>query len=76
MITQTNNEDNTLMHGIALIQCVPVISIDLWEHAYLMSYSDREAYIERVLAHLDWGKISANFESHVLQGKVAPILPE
>ena len=64
------------MHGIALIQCVPVIGIDLWEHAYLMSYSDRESYIERVLAHLDWGKISSNFESHVLHGKVAPILPE
>ena len=59
VITQTNNEDNPLMHGVALVQCTPVIAIDLWEHAYLMTYSaDKEAYLERFLGHLDWAKIS------------------
>lgn len=34
IITQTNNEDNPLMHGVAEPQCTPIFGIDLWEHAY------------------------------------------
>ena len=35
LITQTNNEDNPLMHGVVDVQCVPILGLDLWEHAYL-----------------------------------------
>ncbi len=76
VVTQTNNEDNTLMHGIALIQCTPVIGVDLWEHAYMLSTVSKGEYFERFWAHLDWPWLSHHFESHNLKGKVAPILPE
>jgi Fe-Mn family superoxide dismutase len=65
VITQTNNEDNTLMHGIALVQCIPIIGIDLWEHAYIFT-GDKESYFEQFWAHLDWGKISHHFATHNL----------
>ena len=34
IIAQTNNEDNTLMHGVSDCPCVPILGLDLWEHAY------------------------------------------
>ncbi|TNV82978.1 hypothetical protein FGO68_gene16325 [Halteria grandinella] len=78
VITQTNNEDNTLMHGIALVQCVPIIGIDLWEHAYFSQFGgDKNAYLERFWAHVNWGKVSHRFEATILPtGKPAPIHPE
>ena len=64
------------MHGIALIQCTPVIGLDLWEHAYLTPQyeGDKGAYVDRFWTHLNWGKVSHFFESHNLAGKVAPLL--
>ena len=63
MITQTNNEDNPLMHGVVEHNCVPVIGIDLWEHAYLVDYlGDKEAYCDNFLASVDWAIVSQNFE--------------
>lgn len=77
VVTQTNNEDNTLMGGIALVQCTPVIGIDLWEHAYFtpLFQGDKAAYLEAFWAHLNWERISKTFESHVLKGQVGPIHP-
>ena len=63
VITQTNNEDNPLMHGVAEPQCTPVFGIDLWEHAYFAQYEgDRAAYCEWFLQALDWERISAHYE--------------
>ena len=74
LITQTNNEDNPLMHGVVDAQCIPVIGIDLWEHAYLTDYlGDKGAYCDNFLASVDWAIVSQNFEQFNLQGKPAPI---
>lgn len=46
LITQTNNEDNPLMHGVVDVQCVPIIGLCLWEHAYLVDYEgDKDSYM-------------------------------
>ena len=77
VVTQTNNEDNTLMHGIAPVQCLPVLGVDLWEHAYLATLhyeGSKEAYLEAFWRHVDWARLSAHFESHNLLGQVAPLL--
>lgn len=35
------------MHGVVDVQCVPIIGINLWEHAYLQQYNgDKVAYTE------------------------------
>jgi len=79
VITQTNNEDNVLMHGIALIQCTPIIALDMWEHSYMLQYlgaKGKEAYVDNFWLCVDWEKVSANFEKYNLDGfKVAPLLP-
>ena len=76
VITQTNNEDNTLMHGIALVQCVPVLGLDLWEHAYFHQFKgDKAAYVDKYWEYIDWDTVSTNFEKYNLDGgKVAPLV--
>jgi len=75
VITQTNHEDNPLMHGVTECTCTPIVGIDLWEHAYFSQYEgNKEAYLDAFLENVDWKKVSQNFELYNLEGKVAPIL--
>ena len=63
LITQTNNEDNPLMHGVVDVQCVPICGIDLWEHAYLQQYGgSKEAYVDAFFQCIQWAVVSASFE--------------
>lgn len=74
VVTQTNNEDNPLMHGVVEHEFIPLLGIDLWEHAYLRQHQgDKLAYLDAFWTCLDWSKVSANFESFALQGKAVPI---
>lgn len=69
IITQTNNMDNPLMHGVAEPQCIPVFGINLWEHAYFQVYKgDKMAYALDCLEDLDWDKLSHNYENFNLKG--------
>ncbi len=55
IITQTNNEDNPLMSGVAEPLCTPIFGIDLWEHAYFAHYSgDKSVYCAEFLESLNW----------------------
>ena len=59
-------------------ECVPVLGIDLWEHAYIQKYGGgadgRGKYVERFLECVNWEKVSENFEKFNLAGKVGPVL--
>ena len=33
-ITSTANQDNPLMKGIAEVEMIPILGLDVWEHAY------------------------------------------
>ncbi len=49
-VMTTPNQDTPLMTGR-----VPLIGIDVWEHAYYLRYQNRRAdYVNAVLDHLDW----------------------
>ena len=34
VVTQSNKKDNPLIGGVAEPQCIPILIIDLWGHAY------------------------------------------
>ena len=51
--------DNPLIDGI-----VPLLGIDLWEHAYYLDYrNERERYVATFLDHLvDWDMVAEGRE--------------
>lgn len=60
VVTKTGNADNPTTKGLK-----PLITIDVWEHAYYLDYQNRRAdYVEAVLNKLiDWGFATQNLAS-------------
>lgn len=47
-------------HNQGVWGCIPIIALDVYEHAYFIDYgSDRKAYIEAFWKSLDWMKAEA-----------------
>jgi superoxide dismutase, Fe-Mn family len=57
-ITKTPNADNPLVHGQK-----PLLTIDVWEHAYYLDYQNRRAdYLSGVIEKLiNWDFVNSNF---------------
>lgn len=54
-IEQYPNADNPLKHGQ-----VPLLCIDVWEHAYYLDYQNRRAdYIQKIWNIIDWEVVAA-----------------
>ncbi len=57
-IINTSNEDSPYYY-----QMIPVICLDLWEHAYFLDYkSKRDAYIDNFFKIIDFDKINTYYE--------------
>ncbi len=67
IIESTANQDSPLMKGH-----VPILGIDVWEHAYYLKYQNRRAeYVEAFYHVIDWEEVSRRYadalkrEAHV-----------
>jgi Fe-Mn family superoxide dismutase len=61
-ITSTANQDSPLMKGIADVEGIPVIGLDVWEHAYYLNYQNRRPdYISAFWNIVDWQQAEANY---------------
>ncbi len=50
VVEDTPNQNSPLMHGN-----IPVLGIDVWEHAYYLKYQNRRAdYVEAIFNVFDW----------------------
>ncbi|MEM0967126.1 MAG: superoxide dismutase [Verrucomicrobiota bacterium] len=61
-VCSTPNQDSPLMAGV--VECVgtPVIGLDVWEHAYYLSYQNRRPdYIAAFWSVVDWNKANENY---------------
>lgn len=57
VITKEPNGSNPIVHGLR-----PLMGIDVWEHAYYLSYQNRRAdHVKDVWAIIDWEVVAARY---------------
>lgn len=59
LITSTANQDNPLSEGL-----IPILGIDVWEHAYYLKYQNRRAdYVEAFFSVIAWEKVAELYQA-------------
>lgn len=72
MVTSTGNQDNPIM-DVAKDRGIPVLGIDVWEHAYYLKYQNKRGdYLNGIFNLIDWGIVSDNYTKAL----VNPLLSE
>jgi Fe-Mn family superoxide dismutase len=57
IVTSTANQDNPAMSGQ-----IPLLGLDVWEHAYYLNYQNRRAdYVDAWWDVVDWDEIEKNY---------------
>lgn len=60
-VTSTPNQDNPLM-DIAEVKGVPILAIDVWEHAYYLKYQNRRPdYINSFWNVINWEEVEKRY---------------
>ncbi len=56
-IVSTTNQDSPISEGL-----VPLLAVDVWEHAYYLKYQNRRAeFVEQVWNIIDWDVVESRF---------------
>ncbi|MGC5743976.1 superoxide dismutase [Chryseobacterium sp. NFX27] len=64
-IISTANQDNPLM-DTAEIKGVPILGIDVWEHAYYLKYQNKRVdYLENIWRIINWKEVSSRYQSEL-----------
>ena len=63
IVTSTPNQDNPLM-DVTEIQGAPILTIDVWEHAYYLKYQNRRPeYIEAFFKVINWNEVAKRLKA-------------
>lgn len=58
IVSQMQNQQDLLFPG-----AVPLVGVDVWEHAYYLKYQNRRAdYVRAFMNVIDWGAVLARYE--------------
>ena len=62
-VTQTAYQDNPLMDGLVTNPGLPILGIDVWEHAYYLNYQNRRAdYVKAFWNIVSWEQVEAYYQ--------------
>lgn len=59
-IINTSNQENPYLYGL-----IPIMALDLWEHAYYLDYFNRQEYIDNFFSIADFEEISLQYEKNI-----------
>lgn len=60
LLSASPNQDNPIIEGSGF---VPILGIDVWEHAYYLKYKNLRAdYVQAFYNVIDWKAVAANYE--------------
>ncbi len=62
-ITSSPNQDNPLM-DIAEVKGLPILGLDVWEHAYYLKYQNRRnEYVDAFWNVINWDEVTRRFKA-------------
>ncbi|MCK5067539.1 MAG: superoxide dismutase, partial [Bacteroidales bacterium] len=63
VVTSTPNQDNPLM-DLAEVKGTPLLTIDVWEHAYYLNYQNRRPeYVDAFWNVINWDEVSSRLKA-------------
>jgi superoxide dismutase, Fe-Mn family len=65
VVSSTSNQENPLMSS-AEVRGIPVLAIDVWEHAYYLQYQNRRAdYVDSFWKIINWEEVSRRYNEAI-----------
>lgn len=63
-VTTTQNQENPLMKNIVDEYGIPILGIDVWEHAYYLNYQNKRGdYIQSFMNLINWDVVAMKYAS-------------
>jgi len=65
IVSSTSNQDNPLMSSTD-VRGIPVLTLDVWEHAYYLQYQNRRAdYVDSFWKIINWKEVARRYEEAI-----------